>query len=311
MALYLTEQDVEALLSPEEAVEAVEGSFRRMAAGQVFIAPRRRLELEEGRLADMAASDLEVGYAGVKAYGGFRDGTAFVVALFAVDHPELVAVMEADHLGRLRTGAASAVAAKYLAREGARSLGVIGCGDQAVTQVTCIRAALPSIERVIAYCRTERSLRAFCKRVGAEAGESHRDAAEQDVVVTITTSRDPVLRGEWLRPGALVCAAGANNGTSRELDNVVLERASFVCCDWLEQARVESADLIEPVDRGVLDWLEVHELHEVVSGEVPGRQLDDDVVVFKSNGIAAWDVAIAAAAVERARERGVGTELSS
>jgi ornithine cyclodeaminase/alanine dehydrogenase-like protein (mu-crystallin family) len=311
LALYLTEQDVEALLSPEEAVEAVEGSFRRMAAGQVFIAPRRRLELEEGRLADMAASDLEVGYAGVKAYGGFRDGTAFVVALFAVDHPELVAVMEADHLGRLRTGAASAVAAKYLAREGARSLGVIGCGDQAVTQVTCIRAALPSIERVIAYCRTERSLRAFCKRVGAEAGESHRDAAEQDVVVTITTSRDPVLRGEWLRPGALVCAAGANNGTSRELDNVVLERASFVCCDWLEQARVESADLIEPVDRGVLDWLEVHELHEVVSGEVPGRQLDDDVVVFKSNGIAAWDVAIAAAAVERARERGVGTELSS
>jgi alanine dehydrogenase len=309
VTLFLSEGDVQEVLSPADAVEAVEGSFRRMAAGAVENAPRRRLKLEEGRLADMAASDLELGYACVKAYAGFADGTAFAVALFAADRPELVALIEADHLGRLRTGAASAVAAKYLAREGSSSLGVIGCGGQAETQVTCIRAALPGIERVVAYCRTERNLRAFCKRVGAEPGESNREAAEQDVVVTITTSRDPVLRGEWLRPGALVCAAGANKPASRELDNVVLERASLVCCDWREQARIESADLIEPVQQGVLDWLEVHELHEVVSGELPGRQSPDDIVVFKSNGIAAWDVAIAAAAVKRARERGVGTEL--
>jgi ornithine cyclodeaminase/alanine dehydrogenase-like protein (mu-crystallin family) len=267
------------------------------------------LRLEEGRLADMAASDLELGYAGVKTYAGFASGTAFVVALFSVERPELVALIEADHLGRLRTGAASAVAAKHLAREGASSLGVIGCGDQAETQVTCIRAALPTIEHVVAYCRTERNLRAFCKRVDAEPAESHREAGEQDIVVTITTSRDPVLRGEWLQPGALVCAAGANNPAARELDNVVIERASLVCCDSLEQARIESADLIEPVERGVLDWLEVHELQEVVAGELPGRQSPDDIIVFKSNGIAAWDVAIAAAAVERAREQKVGGEL--
>jgi len=265
--------------------------------------------LDEGRLADMAASDLELGYACVKAYAAFGEGTAFVVALFAVERPELVAVIEADQLGRLRTGAASAVAAKYLAREGAASLGVIGCGGQAHTQVSCIRAAVPTIERVVAYCRTERNLRAFCQDVGAEPAESNRDAAGQDVVVTITTSRDPVLRGEWLRAGSLVCAAGANNGSARELDNVVLERASLICCDWIEQARVESADLIEPVQQGVLDWLEVHELHEVVAGDLPGRQSSEDIVLFKSNGIAAWDVAIAAAVVNRAREQGVGTEL--
>ncbi len=309
MTLFLSESDIQELLSPADAVDAIEGSFRRMAAGAVESAPRRRLRLDEGRLADMAASDLELGHAGVKTYAGFAEGAAFVVALFAADRPELVALIEADHLGRLRTGAASAVAARYLAREGAASLGVIGCGSQAETQVSCILAAVPTIERVVAYCRTERNLRAFCKRVGAEPGESNRDAAEQEVVVTITTSRDPVLRGEWLRPGALVCAAGANNPASRELDNVVLERASLVCCDWREQARIESADLIEPIQQGVLDWLEVHELHEVVSGELPGRQSPDDIVVFKSNGIAAWDVAIAAAAVERARERGLGREL--
>jgi alanine dehydrogenase len=309
VTLFLSESDVQGLLSAEAAVEVVERSFRRMAAGAVEIAPRRRLGLQEGRLADMAAVDLELGYACVKAYAGFAEGAAFVVALFAADRPELVALIEADHLGRLRTGAASAVAARHLAREGATSLGVIGCGDQAVTQVACIRAALPSVDRVVAYCRTQRNLLAFCKRVGAEPAESNREAAEQDIVVTITTSRDPVLRGEWLRAGALVCAAGANKPEARELDNVVLERASFVCCDWKEQARIESADLIEPIQQGVLDWLEVHELHEVVAGELPGRLSPDDIVVFKSNGIAAWDVAVAAAVVERARERGVGTEL--
>jgi ornithine cyclodeaminase/alanine dehydrogenase-like protein (mu-crystallin family) len=89
----------------------------------------------------------------------------------------------------------------------------------------------------------------------------------------------------------------------------VLERASFVCCDSIEQAKVESGDLVEPIDQGVLDWLEVHELQEVVAGEVQGRQSPDDIVLFKSNGIAAWDVAIGALAVERARERGVGREL--
>ena len=119
-----------------------------------------------------------------------------------------------------------------------------------------------------------------------------------------------MLRGEWLRPGALVCAIGANDGRRRELDNVVLERAAFVCCDSVDDARLESADLIEPVSSGVLDWLEVHELQEIVAGEVAGRQAAEDIVVFKSNGLAAWDVAVASAAVERARAAGVGREVS-
>ncbi len=309
MTLWLSEEDVRAVLTPADAVEAVEGCFERIARGAVDNAPRRRLRLEDGRLADMAASDTELGFAGAKVYAGFGEGAAFAVVLFSASEPELVAVIEADHLGRLRTGAASAVAAKYLARKEARTLGVIGCGSQAETQVACIRAAVPSVDKVVAYCRTEKNLGAFCKRVGAEAGESHRDPAQQDIVVTITTSRDPVLRGEWLRAGALVCACGANVLGKRELDNVVLERASFVCCDSKEQAALESSDLVEPIGTGTLDWLEVHELHEVVGGELPGRQSEDDVVVFKSNGIAAWDVAAAAKAVERARERGVGREL--
>jgi ornithine cyclodeaminase/alanine dehydrogenase-like protein (mu-crystallin family) len=307
--LYLSESDVSELISPAVAVEAVEACFRRMAKGEVEMAPRRRLRLPEGALADMAAADGELGLAGGKLYAATSEGTTFVLCLFDSATSELVAVLEADRLGQLRTGAASGVAARHLARSGARTLGVIGCGHQAQTQIACIRAAVPSIERVVAFCRTPERLAAFCERTGAEAGESHRDAARGEVVATITTSRDPVLRGEWLAPGALVVAAGANVVTRRELDNAVLERASFVCCDWLEQAKLESGDLVEPVEAGVLDWLEVHELHEVVSGELAGRQSDDDIVVFKSNGLAAWDVAVGAEAVRLAREQGVGTSL--
>ena len=309
MPLYLTESDVSSLLEPADAVHAIEECFRRIARGAVDNAPRRRLRLEDGSLADMAASDRELGLAGGKLYTASPAGTRFVVCLFDAERSELAAVIDADQLGRLRTGAASGVAARHLGRVGARSLGVLGCGHQSETQVTCIRAALPELEQVVAYCRTPERLASFCELVGAEAGESHRDAGAQDVVVTMTNSPDPVLRGEWLVPGALVIAAGANVASRRELDNAVLERATFVCCDSLETARLESGDLIEPVQAGVLDWLEVHELHEVVSGEVPGRQSDGDIVVFKSNGIAAWDVALGAEALARARERGVGTML--
>jgi alanine dehydrogenase len=307
--LYLSEADVEALLSPAAAIDAVEGCFERMARGEVDNRPRSRQRLEGGAFAVMSAVDRELGFAGLKSYVALPDGVPFVVLLFDTSRAELAAVFEADRLGRLRTGAASAVAAKHLAKEGAESLGVIGCGSQAETQVLCIREAVPTIERVVAYCRTEKSLKAFCRKVGAEPGESHRDPADQDIVVTATTSADPVLRGEWLRPGALVCAMGANVPQHRELDNVVLERAVFVCCDSIDQARIESGDLIEPVERGVLDWLEVHELHEVVAGETAGRSSPEDIVVFKSNGLAAWDVAAGAKTLELAREQGVGREL--
>jgi ornithine cyclodeaminase/alanine dehydrogenase-like protein (mu-crystallin family) len=307
--LYLTESDVASLLTPADAVPLVEASFRRLAAGEAVSVPRERLPTGAGSLAVMPAVDRELGYAGLKSYAVGGDGVAFAVLLFSIEDGSLVAVVEADLLGRMRTGAASGVAALHLARDGASSLGVIGCGDQAETQVAAIRAALPGIESVLVSCRTARSLAAFCERVGAEPAEGPHETAACDVVVTVTTSSDPVLRGDWLQPGALVCAVGANRREARELDNEVLRRASFVCCDSLAQARRESGDLIEPVEAGVLDWLEVHELQEVVAGELRGRQGAEDIVVFKSNGIAAWDLAVAAEAVRRARERGVGRDV--
>jgi alanine dehydrogenase len=307
--LYLREADVEQLLRPADAVAAVEACFDRLGRGVAENRPRFRLGLDQGLFHVLAAADVELGVGGLKSYVGFRAGARFVVVLFAADRPEVLALIEADRLGQLRTGAASAVAASCLAAPEARTLGIIGTGWQAESQVECIRSALPEIERVVAYSRNEERLADFCHRFGAEPAEYNRDAAEQDIVVTVTSSRDPVLRGEWLNPGALVCAVGANRIEARELDNVVVERAAFVCCDSKEQARLEAGDLVEPVERSILDWLEVHELGEVVAGEVQGRQRDDDIVLFKSLGIAAEDLAVGALVLERAREQGLGVEL--
>jgi ornithine cyclodeaminase/alanine dehydrogenase-like protein (mu-crystallin family) len=307
--LYLSEEDVTALLTPGDAVPVIEACFLRLAAGTAHNEPRKRLPLPDGAFAVMAATDTELGYAGLKSYILVEGRLAFVVCLFSLVDGTFAAVLEADRLGQVRTGAASGVAANYLAREGASSIGLIGCGWQAESQLAAIRAAVPSLERALAWCRTPERLIAFCERTGAEPAEGAQETAACDVVVTATTAKDPVLRGEWLAEGALVCAIGANDSTSRELDNRVLERASFVCCDSLAQARLESGDLIEPVATGVLDWLEVHELQEVVSGETQGRAGPRDIVVFKSNGIAAWDVAAGAEAVARARAASVGRDL--
>ena len=162
MPLYLTEADVDALLDPADAVPIVEDSFRRLAAGEVVNQPRLRLQSTGRALALMGAVDSGLGVAGSKTYV-----SAFVVSLFDIASGDCIGVIEANRLGQLRTGAASGVAAKYLARSGARRLGVIGCGYQAETQVECVRAAVPTITEVIAYCRTESALEDFCTRVGA------------------------------------------------------------------------------------------------------------------------------------------------
>jgi len=309
MPLWLSEDDVASLVTPGEAIPVIEDCFRRTAAAQVELMPRRRFAVDDGYFAVMAAADRGLGVAGLKSYTVVGGTLTFVVCLFDTTDGSLLGVIAADRLGQVRTGAASGVAARYLARPGAESLGLIGAGWQAESQLAAIRVAVPSIERVVVSSRTRERAEAFAERHGTEVAESPAQAGACDIVVTATTSKDPVLRGDWLSAGALVCAIGANYPTARELDTQVIARATLVCCDSLEDARLESGDLIEPIAAGQLDWLEVQELYSIVAGELPGRQSDDDIVVFKSNGLAAWDVALGQEVVRRARERGVGVEL--
>jgi ornithine cyclodeaminase/alanine dehydrogenase-like protein (mu-crystallin family) len=246
----------------------------------------------------MPCVDRGLGYAGLKTYAWTSRGAPFLVVLFTF-HGELAAAIEASTLGERRTAAASSVAASRFARAGAATLGVFGCGRQAASHVAALRAALPSLSRVLVTAPHAEHLAAFCAAHGCEPS-SPDEAGGCDVVVTATTAERPVLRGDSLAPGAFVCGVGANDPAARELDDTVLERAALVCVDSLEQARLEAGDLIEPASRGVVDWAAVVELPEVVAGGASGRAHDDDIVVFKSSGMAAWDLAAAVRVLELA-----------
>ncbi len=198
MPAYLTEADVARVLTPAVAANAVEGSFARLARGEVDNPPRVRLPIPDGQFAVMPCVDRGLGLAGLKTFAWTPGGTPFLVVLMTIHEPEIVAVLEADTLGQLRTAAASAVAAKHLARAGASSLGVIGCGRQAASHVAALRAQLPSLQRVVVYCRDAGSRNAFCREHDCEPASSAEDAGGCDVVVTATTSVTPVLQGDWL-----------------------------------------------------------------------------------------------------------------
>ena len=307
--LYLTEVEVAELLTPTEAIAAVEASFGRLVRGRIDNPPRVYSTLPDGDFAVMPCVDHELGLAGVKSFAWLPGGTPFLIVLFSIADARVDAIVEADLLGQRRTAAASAVAAKFLARDGASTLGVIGCGRQAASHVAALRAVLPALERVLVHCRDSERLRAFCAEHDCEPAADARAAAACDVVVTVTTSAEPVVHGEWLRDGAFVCAVGASKPTSRELDDAVLARAAFVSCDSREQSRGESGDLIGPVANGILTWDDVVELQDVVVGDQQGRTGDSDIAVFKSNGIAAWDIAAAARVVELARAAGAGRNV--
>jgi alanine dehydrogenase len=307
--LWLSEDDVAALATPGDVVPVIEECFLRMAAGDVELMPRKRFAVDGGYFAVMAAADRGLGVAGLKSYTLVNGHLEFVVCLFDLSSGALTATIAADRLGQIRTGAATGVAAKHLAREGASSVGLIGAGWQAHSQLAAIRAAVPGISRVLVSSRTREKAEAFAAANDAMVAPA-AEAGGCDIVVTVTTAKRPVLEGAWLSPGALVCAVGANDPRARELDDAVIERAAFICCDSIEDAQHESGDLITPVADGRLAWSDVRELHEVVAGRVAARSGADDIVLFKSNGIAPWDLAIGHELVQRATARGLGTQVS-
>jgi alanine dehydrogenase len=316
--LYLTEQDVTGLFTMPDALAAVEAVFKAQAAGEATNEARRRVRAAGATLHVMsgAAADFEgAGYLGLKAYTVAAGKARFYVQLFDAATGELLAFVEADKLGQMRTGAASGVATKYLARADAATVGVYGAGWQAASQLAAV-CAVRDIKRVRVYSRTPERREKFCAQMRAELqlddvapAARPEEAADADIVITITSAREPVLEGAWLPPGAHVNAAGGNSVLRREFDDAVVTRSSFVAVDSLDQAKVEAGELIAAVERGALTWERVRELRHVVSGELKGRQDDRQITLFKSLGLAIEDVAAAAIVYRKAKERGVGREI--
>ena len=316
MTLLLNESDVRALLTMPLALEAVEESLLLQGKGELSLHPRRRLRLPDNAfLHYMAAGDPVHGYMGMKLYTIARGVARFVVPLFRSTTGEMAALIEADALGQIRTGAASGVATKYLANSNARSACIIGTGYQARTQLEAV-AAVRRLERVRAFGRDPERRAQFCREMSARIGvevepaDSGEEAARgAEIVITATSALKIVLDGSWLSPGTHINAIGANFPQKRELDDAAIGRADVIAVDSIEQAKMEAGDLIQAFSEDASRWAAVHELSGIVAGKAPGRINANQITLFKSIGIATWDLAVAVRAYELAIARGMGRSI--
>ncbi|MGC2355545.1 MAG: ornithine cyclodeaminase family protein, partial [Candidatus Acidiferrum sp.] len=299
------------------AIDAVEDISRKQAHGNVSVHPRRRFELGDGGFFHhMAALDKEAGFVATKQYTYVKGKLCFLVTLFSAATGELLALIEADYLGRLRTGAASGVATKYLAQKDARSAAIIGTGGQAKTQLEAINS-VRLLDSVYVYGRDPRRRTQFCEEMSERLSinvypmESAAAAVRgAKIVSTATTSSHPVLTGGDLPAGIHINAIGANHAHKQELDAAAIAKANLIFVDSIEQSKQEAGDLIIPFQQQPQRWNDVHELAQLVAAQVPGRTSDSQITLFKSNGIAAWDLAVAVKVYALAIQHSLGRELS-
>lgn len=313
MALILREADVQQLIEMDEVIAAVTSAMRELGEGIAQNEPRRRLFPPGGVLHVMAASYPGGGCSGLKAYTAADGHVRFLVVLFGLDGA-VEALIEADFMGSYRTGAASAVAVRSLGPRQPATVGLIGAGWQANTQALALSRVL-NIRELRVFSRNPQRRAAFARDQGAQLGLKAvaTETAEQavrgaDVVVTITTSRSPVIEAEWVEPHAIVVAAGSNFRNRTEIPPELVGRAQTVVVDQLAAAQLESGDLIEAVERGKFNWSHAVELADVVAGkwrppDKPG------ITLFESHGLALWDLAAGSVVLAAARRQGVAEEV--
>lgn len=316
MTLLLTERDATRLVDITAALEVVEVAFRQQGQARAVNEPRRRVHQPHGTLHLMGAALPDLGYWGFKAYTTTRQGAHFLVSLYDAASGRLLALIEANTLGQLRTGAASGVATKYCARSEASRLGLFGSGYQAETQLAAIAAVRPLTE-VRVYSRSSEHRERFAETMSRRLGLNVSAVATPeeavtgcDIVTTITSAREPLFDGSLLSPGTHVNAAGSNALVRAEVDVTTVARADRIFVDDQEQARLESGALVAAYERNHLNWQRVRELGDAVAGLIPARGGPDEITLFASHGIALWDIALAARIYERARAEGAGEEIS-
>ena len=315
MALFLSEADVRQLLTMDLALAAVEAAHRAHGTGRAVDIPRQRTRVPTASLHILQGALLDEGVMGYKAYTVSKEGARFLVHLFDSASGRLLAVIEADFLGMMRTGATGGLAAKLLAREDAATMGLFGSGWQAQSQIEALCRVRP-VRTVKVYSRNadKRRLAAadFSRRFGIEAipvDTPEQAARDSDIVVTITTSATPVFDGSWLAEGCHVNAAGSNALIRREIDETTVKRAGLVCVDSRATALAEAGDLLPALEKGRVHAGQLVELGELVAGVRQGRQSAQQITLFESQGMAIQDLALGTRLLKLAREKGVGREL--
>ena len=316
MTLHINEAEVHEVFTMARAIEAVEAISKRQASGEVLVHPRRRFELPGGAFFHhMAAADVPGGLVATKQYTYVNGKLRFLVCLFSSESGDLLSLIEADSLGQRRTGAASGVATKYLARKDASTAGIVGTGGQARTQLEAV-AAVRKLGAVKVYGRDAANTEKFAREMSASLGVAVKPVASSveatsDVAIlcTATTASQPVVHGESVSAGTHINAIGANHLRKRELDTATVSKCGKIFVDSIEQSRQEAGDLVLGFAGNEQRWDTVRELSSLVAGICPGRTEESQITLFKSNGIAAWDLAAAVCVYRLAKEQKLGRAL--
>jgi len=312
--LYLSEDDVKRVLTVEMALEAVETGLRKMGLEEAFNNPRSRCQTDHTTLHVLPAAAKTLGVIGFKAYTTTRTGTLFHVTLYDAKSGEMTALMRADWLGQMRTGAASAVASKYLARTDAATVGLYGTGRQARTQLLALSKIRP-LKKAMVWSPKEESRNRFATQLSAECGipvepvADARAAADNDILITATSAREPFLKGEWLSPGQHLNVVGSNFLSKAEVDVEVIRRANLICIDSQDQGKLEAGDFVAALDQRIIEWYDIQEIARIVAHRAPGRTEPEQITLFKSLGIGLEDIAVGTRVLAAAREMGVGKLL--
>ncbi|HUP95797.1 MAG TPA: ornithine cyclodeaminase family protein [Burkholderiales bacterium] len=315
MIRYLTEEDVKELLTMPMALELVEEALRARALGRATDIPRVRTRTPQGTLHVLQASSQDLNRIGFKAYYSSASGTRFHVHLYDLTKGPHEAMVEANYLGIVRTGAASGVATRYLAREDATIVAAVGAGRQAAGQLAAVCAVCKVREVRVWSRKRENSLKfidTLAQRLNVEMRpvETVAEAVNGAHIINVMTKAvDPVLRGEWLERGQHINAAGSNALTRREIDLAAVERCDYITVDSRGTARNECGDLLPAVEKGIVDWDTVTEIGEVIVGHAPRRTSPDEITLYESHGMGIQDLYVAHRLVALARERGIGVDL--
>jgi alanine dehydrogenase len=311
--IYISTDEVKRLVNIQDAIDSLEASFKNWSDKATANLPRRRLRVDGAGLNVMAGAIPGSDYFGYRAYLPKIGYNALI--LLSLKEKAPVAMIDLNWASTTRTGAATGVATRYMARKDAKNLAVIGTGRQSPDQIRAI-ALVRKLDRITVFSRDAAKRDAFAKKIQDELGVATVGAASAeacvegaDIVVAATNSTVPVLKGAWLKPGMHVNGIGANGLERIELDDECVLRADQIVTDQVEQAKIEAAALVRLASVGKLDWNKVVELGEIVEGTVPTRTSPDQITLFHSLGIAFEDVAFGAMIYERAKKAGLGKDM--
>ena len=315
MPLFLDDTDVDTVMSMSDCVGVMEDAFNQAGDGKVWNRPRSRIRMPRGFHHLMAAYLADSEVFGLKTYTSFRSGTRFTTMLYDSNNGDLLAMVQGPRIGQLRTGAVTGVGTKHMSRANSSTVGIIGAGFQSRGQLEGV-CDVRDIEAAKIFDVSEENSQKMADEMGdslgiqtSVAGSAEEAVTDVDIIITMTTARTPVLFGDWLKEGQHINAAGSNHWIRQEVDDNVIRKADRIVADSIEDAQIESGDLLFPIERGRVMWSAIRELSDVVCGHITGRESDQEITLFESQGVAITDVAAANFVYRKAVDQGMGQEL--